>query len=275
MNAALADRTIAVPETRELDVLAQMLERHGARVLRYPLVAIRDLPDASEAVAWLQRFTRDPPHDFILMTGEGLQRLVGVAWRHALEEPFLATLAKVRKITRGPKPVRRLRELGLNTDLAAEPPTTQGIMALLAGQNLTGRRIAVQLYPDYPHPELLDSLRAAGASPDPVVPYAYASETDDRRVVDLIDAMAAGRIDLITFTSSPQVRRLRDVAKASARESALQDALRRTKIAAVGPVVAGAIEEAGGRVSIAPSDNFHMKPMVNAIVAAIGAAEPR
>ncbi len=107
------------------------------------------------------------------------------------------------------------------------------------------------------------------------MPYAYASETDDRRVVDLIDAMAAGRIDLITFTSSPQVRRLRDVATASARESALQDALRRTKIAAVGPVVAGAIEEAGGRVSIAPSDNFHMKPMVNAIVAAIGAAEPR
>ena len=62
MNAALADRTIAVPETRELDVLAQMLERHGAQVLRCPLVAIRDLPDASEAVAWLQRFTHDPPH---------------------------------------------------------------------------------------------------------------------------------------------------------------------------------------------------------------------
>src|SRR5260370_9731215 len=131
-----------------------------------------------------------------------------------MEEVFVTALTKVRKITRGPKPVRRLRELGLNTDVAAEPPTTQGIMALLAGQNLTGRRIAVQLYPDYPHPELLDSLRAAGASPDPVVPYAYASETDDRRVVDLIDAMAAGRIDLITFTSSPQGRRPRDVAQA-------------------------------------------------------------
>jgi uroporphyrinogen-III synthase len=49
----------------------------------------------------------------------------------------------------------------------------------------------------------------------------------------------------------------------------LQEAFRRTTIAAVGPVVARAIEQAGGHVSIAPSDNFHMKPMVNAIVAAI------
>ena len=43
----------------------------------------------------------------------------------------------------------------------------------------------------------------------------------------------------------------------------------RTTIAAVGPVVARAIEEAGGRVSISPSNNFHMKPMVNEIVAAL------
>jgi uroporphyrinogen-III synthase len=48
----------------------------------------------------------------------------------------------------------------------------------------------------------------------------------------------------------------------------LQQAFLRTRIAAVGPVVARAIEEAGGRVSIVPSENFHMKPMVNEITAA-------
>jgi uroporphyrinogen-III synthase len=60
----------------------------------------------------------------------------------------MAMLAKVRKITRGPKPVRRLRSLGLQPDLAAEPPTTAGIIAALSGENLAGRRIAIQLYPD-------------------------------------------------------------------------------------------------------------------------------
>jgi uroporphyrinogen-III synthase len=48
----------------------------------------------------------------------------------------------------------------------------------------------------------------------------------------------------------------------------LRQAFLRTRIAAVGPVVARAIEEAGGRVSIVPSENFHMKPMVNEITAA-------
>jgi len=274
MSAALADRTIAVPETRELDVLAEMLERHGAKVVRCPLVSIHDVADDAPVVAWLQRFTSDPPDDLVLMTGEGLQRLVGVARRHGLEGAFLTTLKNVRKITRGPKPVRRLRTFGLQSDLAAEPPTTEGIIGALSGQDLGGRRVAIQLYPDYPHPELLDFLRTKGARPDPVLPYVYGSEIEDQRVIALIDEMAAGQIDLIAFTSSPQVQRLRQVAQASGREAALQNGLRRTKIAAVGPVVARAIERAGGHVSFAPDDNFHMKPMVNAIVAAIEQGRP-
>jgi hypothetical protein len=81
MSVALAGRRIAVPETRELDVFAQMPERHGANVVRCPLVAIRDVPDPAPVVAWLRRFTSNFPDDFILLTGEGLERLVGFARR--------------------------------------------------------------------------------------------------------------------------------------------------------------------------------------------------
>jgi uroporphyrinogen-III synthase len=113
MGDALAGRRIVVPETRELDVFARMLEQHGAITIRCPMVAINDVVDAAPVVAWLRRFTSDPPNDLILMTGEGLGRLVGFARRAGLEEAFMAALARVRKITRGPKPVRRLRALGL------------------------------------------------------------------------------------------------------------------------------------------------------------------
>jgi len=41
--------------------------------------------------------------------------------------------------------------------------------------------------------------------------------------------------------------------------------LARTRLAAVGPVVAAAIEAVGGKVSIMPPAAFHMKPLVNAI----------
>jgi len=44
-DAALAGRSIAVPETRQRDVLTGLLERRGARVLRCPLVGIHDAAD--------------------------------------------------------------------------------------------------------------------------------------------------------------------------------------------------------------------------------------
>jgi len=269
MSNALAGRRIVVPETRELDLLADMLERHGATAVRCPLVAIRDVADAASVETWLKRFIANPPDDLILMTGEGLGRLVRFAQRAGIDAPFVAALAKVRKITRGPKPARRLHLLGLKPDLAAAEPTTAGVIASLQGEHLAGRRVAVQLYPDA-NAALIDFLRGAGAEPDPVLCYAYASESEDRLVADTIDAMAAGRVDLIAFTSSAQVKRLREVAAASGREAALRSALARTTIAAVGPVVAEAIAEAGGRVAVAPAQSFHLKPMVNAIVAAIG-----
>jgi uroporphyrinogen-III synthase len=269
MSNALAGRRIVVPETRELDLLADMLERHGATAVRCPLVAIRDVEDAAPVEAWLRRFIAAPPEDFILLTGEGLGRLVGFAQRAGIDAAFVAALGKVRKITRGPKPARRLQTLGLKPDLPAPAPTTAGVIAALQGENLAGRRVAVQLYPDA-NPALLDFLRGAGADPDPVLCYAYASQSEDRLVAATIDAMADGKVDLIAFTSSPQVKRLREVAAASGREAALRAALARTTIAAVGPVVAEAIEEAGGRVAVAPAESFHLKPMVNAIIAALG-----
>ena len=268
MAGALAGKRIVVPETRELDMLVRMLEEQGATALRCPLVSIHDVEDATPVVDWIRRFIADPPDDLIVMTGEGLGRLVGFAARAGLEQEFVAALSRVRKITRGPKPVRRLRELGLKSDVAAKSPTTAGVIATLADDGLAGRRVAIQLYPGATG-ELIDFLGRAGAVADPVLCYVYGSRSDDAAVLDAIDAMAAGRVDLITFTSSPQVRRLVDVAQAHRREAALRDALARTTIVAVGPVVARAIEAAGGKVSIAPAESFHLKPMVTAIVAAL------
>jgi len=267
---ALTGRRIVVPETREIEVLAGMLERHGAAVIRCPLVAIRDAADPVPLVAWLERFIATPPDDLILFTGEGLQRLHKLAGTAGLADKFVAALARVRTITRGPKPARRLRELGLKADLPVEPPTTAGIIARLASENLAGRRVAVQLYPESEHTELLDFLSGAAGSVDPVLPYAYASAADEERVVETIRAMATGEVDLVAFTSGPQLRRLRAVARAKGCEPALTRGFARTKIAAVGPVVAAAVEAAGGTVAIAPAGSFHMRPMVNAIVAALG-----
>jgi hypothetical protein len=59
----------------------------------------------------------------------------------------------------------------------------------------------VQLYPANANERLLKFLEDAGAKADTVLPYVYASESDDARVMAVIDEMATGQIDAIAFTS--------------------------------------------------------------------------
>jgi uroporphyrinogen-III synthase len=263
---------IVVPESRELDLFAAMLEAQGATTLRCPMVAILDLEDPAAALDWLRRLAAGGFDDLVLLTGEGLRRLLGIARRAGIDAPVIAALGRLRTIVRGPKPVRALREIGLAPGLAAQTPTTEGVIATLTGEKLAGRRVGVQLYPGNPNDLLLDFLRGAGAIPDAVLPYRYASDAETGKVREIIAAMAAGSVDLIAFTSSPQLRRLADVAREDHLEDALKQGLARTKIAAVGPVVAEAITALGGTVAIMPEGNFHMKPLVNAIGAALRSA---
>src|SRR3984893_597900 len=227
---ARAGRRIALPKPRELDRLAHMFEEQGAEPLRCPLVAIRDAPDPAPVRDWLIRLPFD---DLVLFTGEGLRRLHGCAQRFELEPVFLDGVRAARNITRGPKPERALRERGLKSDLRAETPTTEGLIATLSALDLHDRKIGVQLYPGAPEARFTGFLRDAGAEPDTVLPYVYASAAEEQNVAGLIDRMAAGGVDVIAFTSSPQVDRLFAVAKATQREKALQAALAATAIAAV------------------------------------------
>lgn len=267
----LAGRTIAILEHRELDRLGGMLEAQGAVTLRVPLVAIADAPDAAPVAAWLGRFVAQPPDDLVLMTGEGLRRLCGFAERAGLGDAFRDALPAVRTVTRGPKPAQALRQLGLTPGLRAERPTTDGVIAALRQGDLTGRRVGIQLYPEAP-PTLAEFLTAAGARPDPVLPYVYVPAAADTAIEELIGALGEGRVDAVAFTSTPQVTRLFAAADAHGLTGALEDALRHTVIAAVGPVVAGALTARGLPVAIMPAEAFFMKPLVSAIVTALAPA---
>jgi uroporphyrinogen-III synthase len=270
--ADLHGKTIALPETRQLDVLAALFENRGARVLRCPMVAIRDAPDSRPVLAWIERVIAGGCDDVILLTGEGLRRLLGFAERAGRREAFIAALARTRRITRGPKPVRALREIGLEADLPARAPTTEGVIETLSGESLAGRRVGLQLYGTDPNARLQDFLRTAGALCDPVAPYVYAAEADEDQVRDLIMRLVAGAVDLIAFTSAPQVRRVFEVAGRQGMEEALRHGLAQTGIAAIGPVVADQLQSFGIRTDIMPKRAFAMRPLVNEILAASGQA---
>jgi uroporphyrinogen-III synthase len=266
----LAGRTIALPETRELDRLAQLLEQEGARTLRCPLVAILDAPEQAPVEAWVRALVAGAFDDLIFLTGEGLRRLVDVAERLGLRAEAVAALARARTITRGPKPARTLHELGLSPTLPAAVPTSRGIIEALEPLDLRGRRIGVQLYGTEPNRPLVEFLERAGARVGVVAPYVYATASDVSRVAALIGALEGGEVDAIAFTSASQVDRLWAVARETHLEDQLVRGLDRVRVAAIGPIVADALGARRTRIDIIPDKSFVMRRLVNVLVDALG-----
>jgi uroporphyrinogen-III synthase len=268
-NQPLAGRVVAVPETREIDVFAAMLERRGAQVVRCPMVAIRDAPDPQPILQWSRELASGSFDDLILLTGEGLKRILSCIDRNEppLREQFVAALARIRKTTRGPKPARALRELGMKPDIVPERPTTEGVIASLRALDLGGRRFGVQLYGTEPNRPLVEFLESAGAKVSTVAPYIYADAADDAAILDLLQRIRAGKVDAIAFTSTPQVERLFAVAPAQT----ITDALSKTLVAAVGPIVADTLRKHGVRARLMPEESFFLKPLTSVLEDALGA----
>jgi uroporphyrinogen-III synthase len=276
----MADRLngyrILILETREEAQFSRLLAEQGADVLQCPMFTIHDAPEPAPIEAWIGRLTENPFDDLVLMTGEGLRRLVKVARRTGLEREFIAALGKARKFARGPKPGRALREIGLEPQVTTQKPTSEGIAEMLSRVDLRGHRVGLQLYPDKDHSVLIGAITAQGAEVEPVLPYVYDAQAAETNIITAIDEMAQGRIDAIALTSSGQVRRLIEVAQAHGYEARLREGLARTPIASVGPVVSDELKSHGLSTDIYPAnDAFFMKPLISAMAAALGKAPPR
>ncbi len=276
----MADRLngyrILILETREEAQFSRLLAEQGADVLQCPMFTIHDAPDPKPIEAWIRRFIEAPCDDLVLMTGEGLRRLMKVVRRLGLERDFVAALARSRKFARGPKPGRALREIGLEPDVTTEKPTSEGIAEMLSRLDLKGHRLALQLYPEKDHSTLIGAIKAQGAEVDTVLPYIYDAQAAEANILTAIEEMAQGRIDAIALTSSGQVRRLVDAAQAHGRDAQLRAGLTRTPIASVGPVVSDELKSFGLHTDIYPAnDAFFMKPLISAMAAALGKSAPR
>ena len=276
----MADRLngyrVLILETREEAQFSRLLSEQGADVLQCPMFAINDGPDPAPIEAWIRRAIEKPFDDLVLLTGEGLRRLMKVVRRVGAEQDFIAAIGKSRKFTRGPKPGKALREIGLEPQMTTEKPTSEGVAEMLSQLDLKGRHVGLQLYPDKDHGALIGAIKSQGAAVDTVLPYVYDAKAADANIVTAIDAMANGNIDAIALTNLGQVRRLFEVARAHSCEDRLREGLDRTAIASVGPVVSEELKSHGLRTDIAPAnDAYFMKPLISAMATALGKAPPR
>jgi uroporphyrinogen-III synthase len=262
MTSSLQGRTVALAESRQLDELTRLLEKEGARPLPCPLVSILDAPDRGAVVAWLRELAAGRFAWIIFMTGEAWRRLLPIAEQEGMRDAVLAGLRATRIVCRGPKPVAALREVGLTPHLTVQPPTTEGVIAALHRKELHGQTVGLTLYGQANEP-LEEFLEGAGAIVRPVLSYVYAPAADEDRVADLIHQLDAGTVDALIFTSSPQVERLFEVAMERSLKTELERGLARTRVAAVGPVVAECLHQHGVAVGVCPEQGFVMKNLVS------------
>lgn len=269
--ASLGGKTIALTESRRAAEMATLVTKLGGTPYSAP--AVREVPrrDRGPALAAIERIVRGEVDAVIFMTGVGARALFALAAEVGQREALLGALRHRLVVTRGPKAVAALREAGLTPDVVPAAPTSQGILAALAARDLRGQRVAVQLTGDE-HRLLVDELRARGAAVLDIPLYEWALPEDVQPLERLVRDLAAGRVDVIAFTSAPQVRHLFLVAEGLGLAEPVAAALRdRVVTAAVGPVCGGALKERGITPAI-EADKGTMGALVHAIAQRVSAA---
>ncbi|NBD26827.1 uroporphyrinogen-III synthase [Paenibacillus glycinis] len=268
--ARLEGKTIAVTGARKADDFNRMVAKFGGTTLLRPAQGEVFLDDA-RIEEQLRGLIADPADWLVLTTGTGTEALLDAADRLGLLMPFLAALGRMRIAARGYKTVNALRRFGLAPDARDDDGTTAGLLRVMGQSDLTGMRVALQLYGD-PAPRMTGELSARGAVCEELLPYRHLPPEGD--VVDrLIDEIIGGQVDAVAFTSTAQVRCVMGCAAARGKLEALRAAFAGSVLAAaVGKVSAEALREEGVAQVLFPEEE-RMGSMVVAMCKFFGAAD--
>jgi uroporphyrinogen III methyltransferase/synthase len=158
-------------------------------------------------------------------------------------------LAGVRLCCIGPRTARELARYGLQADLIPTEYQAEGIIESLADRDLRGQRILIARA-QVAREILPDQLRAAGAAVDVV--HVYRTVRPDMEATRLVEAFAAGGIDMVTFTSSSTVTNFVDLFGGAER---MRKAVGETPVACIGPITAATAEEHGLKTQVMPGEN--------------------
>jgi uroporphyrinogen-III synthase len=241
----LAGFTVGVTAARRREELSALLERRGARVVYAPAIRLVPLADDTELLDATRDMLARPVDDVIVTTAVGFRAWLETADGWGLHEDLIKLLGDARIITRGPRARGAVRAAGMAETWSPLSESWEDVLRHLLEEDLTGRRIAVQLYGE-PTPQLTSTLRRAGADVVEIPVYRWARTDDPTPLRRLVGQAVAGTVDAITFTSAPTVAATLAVAAEDNLEELLLGALRTHVVAAcVGPVTAAPLQERG------------------------------
>src|SRR5579872_5558700 len=197
-------------ESRRAKEMEALIRKEGGDPFVAPSVQERALDDHGDAIRFVERLEADEFDMVIVMTGTGLAFLRDQVVAHSSAARLGAALGRATIVSRGPKPVPILREVGARAQIVVpEPNTWKEIVEAVAARN--ERRIAVQEY-GRPNLEMNAALEKLGASVTPIVLYRWELPADIGPLKTAARQLGARQFDAILFTSSIQLDHLMSIA---------------------------------------------------------------
>jgi uroporphyrinogen-III synthase len=264
-DASIAGFRVGVTSHRRSEDLISALERRGATVMHAPAMKIAPVAEDAELTADTEAILGARPDVVLITTAYGLRRWTEAADAAGVGEGLSKTLENSRILVRGPKARGAVRANGLDDDGISADERTSTLVDMLLAEGVSGTTVAVQQH-GYADAKQLERLRSAGAAVLTVTPYRWIKpEEADDKLPRLINAMCAGQLDAVTFTSAPAVDALLSTAQEMGVLSDLVAAFHGgVAAAAVGPVTAQPLIDAG----IAPimPERYRMGALIRLVV---------
>lgn len=235
-------RVLVTRPRRKTDQMAARLRDLGAEPVIFPTIAIREPKDWKALDAAIDRLA-NRRYDWVIFTSTNGVRFFWQRLEKAGRDA--RTFAGSRLAAIGPVTAQELAERGLRADLVPDRYVAEAILEELG--TVEGQRVLLPRA-DIARPLLADGLRAAGADVDEVAAYRTASAGRDNRT-EIRDMLAAGAIDVLTFTSSSTVRNF------LAALEPLPDLPEGLVVACIGPITAGTARESGLPVHVSAEEH--------------------
>lgn len=246
ISTVLLGCTVLLPVDRRSGELSAALERHGARVRVAPALTIVPHVDDEELISQTRALVDDPPDVVVATTGVGFRAWMETADEAGLHDALAPVLDAARIVARGPKARGAIQQAGFEADWVAESETSAELRDFLVAEGMDGLHVAVQHHGSGAD-GLDEAFEAAGARVTSLTIYRWGPPPDPEVVAASTQQVARGEIDAVLFTSAPAAREwILAAERADALEGVVSRAARgQVLVAAVGPITAGPLIEAG------------------------------
>jgi len=247
----LFGKTVLVTRpARQAAALQGHLETMGATTLLQPAIAIEPVGDWSAVDTAIEKLAST---DWLVFSSaNGVQYFLERIFQRGGD---LRQLGNCRLAAIGPATAAALADYHLCVDLQPAEYRAEALAEQLVPQS-QGKRVLL-LRASRGREVLAETLVEAGAEVEQVVVYKSCDVTKPQ--AEVVDALAAGQIDWVTVTSSAIARSLVQL---------FGDSLRQTKLAAISPLTAEVLEEAGFSVTAVAEEST-----TEGVVRAIAGAE--